>query len=68
MENKENKYHGEAWALLVLTDKGWADEGIYSDEEDAKYYLEEYKEELELPNCSIRIAKVDIKENDNETI
>jgi hypothetical protein len=33
-----------------------------------QHVLEEYKEELELPNCSIRIAKVDIKENDNETI
>ena len=66
MENKENKYHGEAWTLLVLTDKGWVDEGIYSDEEDAKYYLEEYKEEF--PKCSIRIAKVDVRENNNETI
>jgi len=60
--SKEDKYHGQAWALLVLTDKGWADEGIYSDEEDAEYYLEEYKEEF--PKCSIRIAKVDIKENE----
>lgn len=59
--SKEDKYHGEAWALLVLTDNGWADEGIYSDEEYAEYYLEEYKEEF--PNCSIRITKVDIREN-----
>ena len=59
--NKKDKYRGDAWILLVLTDNGWADEGIYTDEEDAEYYLKEYKEEF--PNCSIRIAKVDIREN-----
>ena len=61
--SKEDKFYCEGWALLVLTDKGWADEGIYSDEEDAKYYLEEYKEEF--PKCYIRITKVYIRENKN---
>ena len=60
--SKENKFRWEAWVLLVLTDKGWAEEGIYFDEEDAKYYLEEYKEEF--PDCSIRIIEVDIKEKE----
>jgi len=60
--SKENKFRWEAWVLLVLTDTGWRDEGIYFDEEDAKYYLEEYKEEF--PDCSIRIIEVDIKEKE----
>ena len=46
---------GEAWenglggifkgkyALMLLTDKGWVADGIYS-KEDAEYYLEERKE------------------------
>ena len=58
---------GEAWenglggifkgkyALMLLTDKGWVADGIYS-KEDAQYYLEERKEEQ--PNINIKIERV----------
>ena len=59
-----NKYHSEGWAVLALTDKGWAEEGFYYDKKDAKQALKEYQNEN--PKCYIRMAKVNIKENDNE--
>ena len=58
---------GEAWenglggifkgkyALMLLTDKGWVADGIYS-KADAEFYLEERKEEQ--PNINIKIERV----------
>ena len=62
MKDLDDKFSCIRWALLVLTDKGWREEGIYTDEEEAEYYLEEYKEEL--PECTCKVTKVDIKENE----
>ena len=65
--NMTNWIIGEAWenglggifkgkyALMLLTDKGWVADGIYS-KEDAEYYLEERKEEQ--PNINIKIERV----------
>ena len=58
---------GEAWenglggifkgkyALMLLTDKGWVADGIYS-KADAEFYLEERKEEQ--PNINIKIERI----------
>ena len=43
------------WVLYIWGQKGWMEESTYDNQEDAKYYLKEWKEEF--PNCKFKLIK-----------